>query len=367
MEIPPKRGAKARWARPCRGKKARKLLAVLIVLMAGGAGIYWIIQSLPSRLNDLSNGNLPVAGSNENPVKLSRDSDEDGLKDWEEIFYKTDPQNPDTDGDGTLDGVEIAKNRDPLKAGPDDKLAAPEETSPNGLPPDKMAPEELLREAAEKNINLTDYFVQKVFGTAGFGGLQALLKPGTDQKISNEFVTFVQNLSPYEPFSEKSISDAEIIIINDSSDAAIKNYFNSVAGIYEKYVPPLQGADELQFLTMALDEESREPLEAITPLLDAVKHIAEDLKKLSVPRAALSLHKQELWYVQKGVEQIGLIQKTDPKDAVYALVVMSARIKMRQESTKFHQETIPEWLKARGIPFTQDDKATLLYPLLLPQ
>ncbi|MEX0652169.1 MAG: thrombospondin type 3 repeat-containing protein [Candidatus Paceibacterota bacterium] len=37
---------------------------------------------------------------------VSVDSDNDGLKDWEEILFGTDPQNPDSDNDGILDGQE---------------------------------------------------------------------------------------------------------------------------------------------------------------------------------------------------------------------------------------------------------------------
>lgn len=43
------------------------------------------------------------------------DSDEDGLTDVEEIgTYMTDPENPDTDGDGYLDGAEVKGGYDPL-------------------------------------------------------------------------------------------------------------------------------------------------------------------------------------------------------------------------------------------------------------
>lgn len=35
------------------------------------------------------------------------DSDEDGLTDYEEFLAGTDPSNPDSDGDGILDGTEV--------------------------------------------------------------------------------------------------------------------------------------------------------------------------------------------------------------------------------------------------------------------
>ncbi|MBU4284869.1 thrombospondin type 3 repeat-containing protein [Patescibacteria group bacterium] len=51
----------------------------------------------------------------------SKDTDNDGLKDWEENLYKTDPLNPDTDADGYLDGEEINSGHNPLVKGPNDK------------------------------------------------------------------------------------------------------------------------------------------------------------------------------------------------------------------------------------------------------
>lgn len=50
---------------------------------------------------------------------LDPDTDGDGLTDYDEIFvYGTDPLNPDTDGDGFTDGQEVEMGTDPLD--PDD-------------------------------------------------------------------------------------------------------------------------------------------------------------------------------------------------------------------------------------------------------
>ena len=49
---------------------------------------------------------------------LEKDSDKDGLFDSDEVYkYQTDPKNPDTDGDGYIDGIEIENGYNPLGEG----------------------------------------------------------------------------------------------------------------------------------------------------------------------------------------------------------------------------------------------------------
>ena len=47
------------------------------------------------------------------PVDIAQDADQDGLSDADESYWNTDFQNPDTDGDGFLDGEEVASENDP--------------------------------------------------------------------------------------------------------------------------------------------------------------------------------------------------------------------------------------------------------------
>src|SRR3990167_9423282 len=54
--------------------------------------------------------------------KTDIDPDNDGLSNIDESYWNTDFQNPDTDGDGFLDGEEVVSGHDPSKAGPDDSL-----------------------------------------------------------------------------------------------------------------------------------------------------------------------------------------------------------------------------------------------------
>ncbi len=65
---------------------------------------------------EIQNGYSPF---NPDQVKIKdSDMDKDGLSDYWELKFKTDPLNPDTDGDGYSDGEEIDWGYDPLSASP---------------------------------------------------------------------------------------------------------------------------------------------------------------------------------------------------------------------------------------------------------
>ena len=53
----------------------------------------------------------------EKEVDRFADNDKDGLNNQDEEYYHTDPNNPDTDGDGYIDGEEVMSGYNPLGAG----------------------------------------------------------------------------------------------------------------------------------------------------------------------------------------------------------------------------------------------------------
>jgi len=63
--------------------------------------------------------------------ELDDDIDNDGLTNREESYWNTDFQNPDTDGDGYLDGEEVKAGHDPRIPGPNDLLDKPKNITDN--------------------------------------------------------------------------------------------------------------------------------------------------------------------------------------------------------------------------------------------
>lgn len=197
------------------------------------------------------------------------DSDNDGLKDWEEALWKTDPNNPDTDGDGTSDGDEIKEKRSPLVAGPDDKIK-------RAIASDNSADAEY-----KEGDNLTDYLA-KEFLVNYFTFKAKNINP-TDilpQLLSNN-----ANLDPYKNEYAKS----DIILNLDNSNNAIKTYINSVGKIINDQLLALSG-NELDIIQNAALTENYDDLQKLSDFATAYNKIVNDLLNISTPSSITNIH-----------------------------------------------------------------------------
>ena len=163
--------------------------------------------SVYSIFNSLSGKPVPFAaiGIEKNLPSPDTDADRDGLSNKEESYWNTDFQNPDTDGDGFLDGEEVASGRDPLTPGPDDIL---------------------LYGSNNITANITDLII---------GGLYTKdLKPGTDNEKYDKAISDL-SLSVIDDFystptDQKNISPT----LTDNSPENQKNYLNNMAKIIKE-------------------------------------------------------------------------------------------------------------------------------------
>lgn len=124
--------------------------------MVAGAGIivFSVFANIKNYTDLGANINQVIKESNQNPVgqtnKLNKplsqksDIDKDGLFDDEEPIYRSDPLNPDTDGDGFLDGEEVATGCSPISKSLKDC--------------------DLKPGVGQANVNLTDYFTSLIVG-----------------------------------------------------------------------------------------------------------------------------------------------------------------------------------------------------------
>ena len=94
-------------------------IAVVAILLISGGVYYFFLR--PQGAN---------SGSGQDANSLS-DNDRDGLSLAQEVLYKTDPNNPDTDGDGFSDGEEVKTGHNPNGEG---LLEKPTGSPYNGTP-----------------------------------------------------------------------------------------------------------------------------------------------------------------------------------------------------------------------------------------
>ena len=139
---------------------------------------------------------------------LDADWDNDGLANREESFWNTDPNNPDTDGDGYLDGEEVASGHDPLKPSPDDLLLM------------------------GSDINITD----RVSTLLVSGFYAGDLSENADPDIYNKAVTDISNAmitDSLQALDPSNISTGKIVTSSDSKDAQEK-YLNAIGYIIQE-------------------------------------------------------------------------------------------------------------------------------------
>jgi hypothetical protein len=319
---------------------ARGLVAVFGLLIVGlTLLIIFVPDEQPTTDNQQQTTNTDEI--KQKLATLSVDSDNDGLKDWEEPLYKTDPQNPDTDGDGTNDGDEIKQNRDPLKKGPNDKVAE--------------AKKEAGIETAE-GPNLT----AELMGTLIQGGvLEYLAQGGDPDALPDEFYSRIQAAARRTlELNTPTVLLSELRVISDSSDQAIKNYFNALGAVYEKYIFPLQ-KDDLQLFQEILESQDITRFAELDPHIRAADISIAELKKTSVPQIRAEFHKKEIEILLKTKAEISVLRNTD-NDPLATLIAVPRRITTKQEFHDFHVQEMRDWLAARSVTFKPNEKAALL-------
>ena len=230
-----------------------------------------------------------------------QDRDSDGLRDWEEGLWGADPNNPDTDNDGALDGEEVDNNRNPIKAGPDDVLT--DIQIQNGV----RSYEELNNTDVFARAFFTDYLQLRQGG-------QLQTQTGKDklveQLLSNESLS---------SFTENNFTEADVTKSQLNTPSAFRQYANAVGSIVETF--SLNNRNEAVILLEALEKDDPSVLDELIPIQEAYKNIGEEMQKLVVPKDAVDIHLELLSSISRIETTIAIMRKTftDPLQAISAL------------------------------------------------
>lgn len=246
---------------------SKRFVITALLLLALGASGWFVAKRKPQ--DTAPNTNVLLQQQQEQQrqqeilataERLVLDGDNDGLRDWEEVIWETDPQNPDTDGDRTPDGEEVKLERDPLKAGPNDKLEV--------KPLDERKPTTLTEEIAQ-NLSI------RYLTTKGLSGGEPL---SGDQKTQ-----IAESLS--EDIQAKVDAIGDIYTKDDivvSSTKSPRDYANNLGVTLQK-----NGGDspqtELDIVRAAAQMQDMTKLKALDQYISEYKNTILFLKKESVP------------------------------------------------------------------------------------
>jgi len=226
---------------------------------------------------------------------IRKDSDNDGLMDWEEALWKTDPNNPDTDGNGVLDGEQV--RNEGLQAYQGKTLA------------DYMDPDaDTLTNTLNKKI-LYEMVIQK-----GING-DPLTQEGAKKIAESFFDTINSSIQP--PLSQYSMTD--IVILNDYQKDDIKKYANHLGTIIKKHFDSIPEGEMSLFQKGVLNKDP-DSLKKLKPLELAYKNTAIEALKIEVPNELAQNHLSILNSFHQISNQINDMQKAfmDPAMALMA-------------------------------------------------
>lgn len=328
--------------------KLSKASIALAFLGLAAAGMVWFMLK---KNEDPKPKILTIAGKTQTRGEFTtKDSDQDGLKDWEEIIYGTNPNNPDTDGDNTIDGDEIVLNRNPLVSGPDDqvKIDNLEQIADS---------EDLIRNLGDRN--LTQTLVHRILGTRG---IDAFIDPKQAGATSAELLIYLNQLKNTPKFTENSVPNEIIKITQDTSPESIRQYFNQIALVYNKHIFALE-KDDLEIVLTSIDKEDKKYIGELDKLVTAVNNLLMDLKQVPIPLPVVTLHKKEIFLAQKTVDDIKLLKEINLEDSLYLATLLNMRLELKKAVGDFHRKEIPDWITQKNVSFASDDYARMLYPI----
>lgn len=281
--------------------------SALVIIFVG----YFVIYIVPIRPipNSLTSHLPPPTSFIVAYQDAQKDSDNDGLKDWEEILWKTDLLKPDTDGDGALDSEEIKLGRDPLVKGPNDKLKTPEEAKKSG----EAVPKTLTKNIAQRFA--AEYLT--ALGTSE-GNPDIFQKKSIAESL-------IASLAGETVKIRDTFMPVDIAIQSNVSPEFIKNYLNATGLFLEKNFAGLEET-EISILEQALATENFEELKKLDKYAGAYKKAVEFLKKQKVPVSYAILHLELMNIFNNTALAVGDMQKIE-SDPAKGLIGFSIYLK----------------------------------------
>lgn len=308
--------------------QSRKSVLILVLLIIVLMGLFVALKKSGTISYESDIQKDKVIASNILIKKISKDdSDGDGLKDWEENLWRTNPSKADTDGDGTNDNDEILQSRDPLKPGPNDSieknikdLASVNETVNQNLTETDVVARELL----------AGYLSLKQSGSLTSENQEKLVGAIAEKRFLNNETT--------------RYSAMDITIVDKNDLETLKKYSVEVMDILKKH----SGMEnDLVVIKRALDNSDSEEAQKLNQSMLIYRDMEKKLSEITIPKDLVSIHLKILNTVSQIAENTGNMAKVF-EDPIIALVNLNEYVE--NESIIIEEfAKIGVYLKNKGV------------------
>ncbi|MDP3772090.1 MAG: hypothetical protein Q8Q94_01785 [bacterium] len=327
------------WLRRLCFSASKRKVALFLTLLIGSVAFVSLFSSL--RQPPHISVNNDSAAHTALTVKLQKDSDGDGLKDWEEVIFHTDPKNSDTDGDGTPDGEEIKQGRDPLKPGPDDRLAT---TTLAALADNAPG----LKFSDNFTSAIAEQFGERVIipSLKNQDGTASIDKQKIGADLADQVASAIVSLE--REVQQAAVEGGAFIKSDNDSASALITYLQASSAATKELLL-LEKKLETTIFTDALDKEDFSGLQELDLYLIQFDQTVRDLKTIKVPPSLATLH---LRYITLTIKQYEAVKKirTAETDLIGALAGARIFLQAQDEAVVVVRE-FQQILKKRKIAF----------------
>jgi hypothetical protein len=226
---------------------------------------------------------------------VTKDTDLDGIPDWEESLWGTDPRKSDTDEDGIPDGEEIAA----LKK---------EKAGSEGLD---------LSLEGEERLTETDKFSREFLATVATLNQNGSIDQETVEKLGEALSDRIKNSEP-----RKIFTTADIEVIEDDSVKAVKIYDDNLNNIFKKYSINYSVIDILGEFMADGDDVNIDALSKLDPVIEQAENIVDEMLRTKTPQSLAPLHLDFINKLEIISENLNDIQLFDT-DVIIALSAIS--------------------------------------------
>ena len=272
------------------------------------------------------------------------DTDLDGLPDWKEKLYGSNPYVVDSDEDGTRDGDEIRVGRNP---------AVPNTAMSGEAVNDKLA----YLEDPDIATSSTDLLgIKKEF-------FARYLAEGSKEVKETTFRDLIQKVDVKAFVPRHELLD--LTISSDNSTEGVRAYVNAFGLIIKKYLNHRMKESEDQLIKAALTRSDKGTIEELQLLSIDYKNFAADLLALEVPSALARAHLLTVnGYEGMGRGILGITRAHE--DPLYAAAAYEAYLKYRLDVVNGYAFVVV-YVGNEGITFTKDEPGYPFYVNTVPQ